>query len=79
MSGPAQMSRCVPVPALVFRQAELSLVLSKQTVESNSFCLDGDVGMMSLLLLYLLVEATLIIISAVPKPLGYQDWLVVAI
>lgn len=63
------MSQCehVNVPVPVFRQAEVSRVLSKQTVESNSFCLDGDGEMMSLLLFFLLVKATLIIISAAPK------------
>lgn len=62
-----------------FRQAEVSRVLSKQTVESNSFCLDGDVEMMSLLLLFLLLEAVLIIISAAPKPPRYQHWFVITI
>lgn len=56
-----------------FRQAEDSLVLSKQTVESSSSSLDGVVEMMSLLLLFLLLEAVLIIISAAPKPLRYQQ------
>lgn len=62
MSVSAQTSQCVHVPVLLFRRAEVSLVLSKQTVEASSFCLDRDVEMMSLFLLYLLLEPMIIIL-----------------
>lgn len=71
----ASMSQCAHVPALGFRH-EVSLVLSKQTVESSSFCLDGDVEMMSLLLLCLLSENSLDIILAAAKLLLYQRFVI---
>ena len=75
----AQTSQRVRVASAAgSRQAGVRRVLSKQTAESSSFCLRGDVEMMSLLFLFLLFEAPLIIITAAPKPQRYQHWFVIA-